>query len=479
MKKIISILLAVIILSACIPAFADGYSDKLDLAFENSKLNLVSASFPLVTAEAFVFPNEMWEALGEKIEAEDPAAEIAAAIQDVEFDWLSLSPSGNSGILMGGNIAVCYYNGEYRILYPSATRGVEDVNGNLAKVYSMNFKLLLSDAGVIYSPDGRYAAVYNIKYTLMLAKFILDPIIIDLSTGEMILTATYGNKIREGNAGAVTTAVFSADGNYLYYMMYCNITEYRTALYRYNLKTMQTELCYSGNSFNYYPALSQTESDALIIIKDTQNINQNQGLTQITYENMSWTSKDVMFDLSSKYWSTDRLLFSDNSGYALLLGKGKMMESLYYSFSIIKPDEDFSGINQYYAISKSNNEVLSFTAEDIISVFDKASAAASDTTRLMLNLPFRIIIASAISPDGHYALLLTAYREAKEPATLLRQLCLVSLDDLTVKEVTGVNPSDMQVGALASGYASVIEWNTNTLIIGTTDGIRGYKFELD
>lgn len=99
----------------------------------------------------------------------------------------------------------------------------------------------------------------------MRAQFILDPIIIDLSTGEMFLSATYGNRIMKEEAGAVTTATFSSDGQYLYYMLYGNTAEFRTVLYRYNLQEKTTELCYSGSDLNYYPYLSETANGAFVV----------------------------------------------------------------------------------------------------------------------------------------------------------------------------------------------------------------------
>ena len=47
-----------------------------------------------------------------------------------------------------------------------------------------------------------------------------------------------------------------------------------------------------------------------------------------------------------------------------------------------------------------------------------------------------------------------------------------------IKEVRGIDPASIQMGALGANFKPVIEWNTDTLIIGTTDGIQAYTFKL-
>lgn len=448
---------------------------ELDSAFESGRLTLVPASFPLIEAENFEFPDEIWEATDTE-KPEDPAAMIASVLPDTKYDWISLSPAGNSGILAveQGN-GIGYYNGKYRIIYPSLTRGTEDTYGNLHRVFSMSLYQLLSDAGVVYSPDGRYAAIFNSNYVLIQAKLYLDPIIIDLSTGEMILTATYPGKLTQENIGAVTTAAFSADGGFLYYMMYgkMDTASYHTALYRYDLRTQQTELCYSGSDLHYYPRLSETGDGAFLIIRDVLKSDQPQGITRISCENSVWTGEDHLFDLPGTYWRTNRLLSSENSGYAVLFGKNAVTDA-YYSFQMVLPDEALQGINQYYALSKDNHEVLSFSAGDITSLFDPLLTGRSDTSEPLLDLPFQTILASALSPDGHYLMVLGMSGGMSTSGAV--HLDLIRLDDLSVREVTGLDPRDIQFGT-GSNYAPVIEWNTDTLIIGTADGTRAYRFQ--
>lgn len=451
----------------------------LDTAFESYNLTLMKANFPAIAAADFELADEMWDAIGIE-KPEDPIAVLNTYIPEAEFTWLSLSPAGNSGILVAdGYTGLCYYAGKYHLLYPSHTRGVEDVNGNLAKVFSTRLQLLLGEEGVIYSPDGRYAAIFNIQYTLMKAQFILDPIIIDLSTGEMFLSATYGNIIRKEAAGAVTTATFSSDGQYLYYMLYGNTAEYRTALYRYNLQENITELCYSGSDLNYYPYLSETGNGSFIILRDVRNPNEMAGLTSISIENGAWAGKELSFDLPLKYWNCNRLMLSVNSGYAFIPGRIATLGGSSCAFQRVRPDDDFAGLNQYYAISKESNQIQEYSAEEISALFGEWQNGSTQegVSTFNLDMPFQVILTSTLSPDGNYVLLNTLDHGSRDNPVTNRHLYLVRLDDLAIKEVKGIDPSDIQVGAIGANYKPVIEWNTDTLIIGTTDGIQAYQFK--
>lgn len=452
----------------------------LDAAFDSYNLTLVKTEFPVITASDFEFPDEMWEATGMEKPA-DPMAELTAYIPNATISWLSLSPAGNSGILVAdGFTGVCYYAGKYHVLYPSQTRGVEDTNENLTKVFSTRLQMLLGEEGVVYSQDGRYAAIFNIQYTRMRMQFILDPIIIDLSTGEMFLSATYGNKLMKEEAGAVTTATFSSDGHYLYYMLYGNTAEYFTALYRYNLQENTTELCYSGSDLNYYPYLSETDSGAFIILRDARSSNEMAGVMSIVYENGTWNGTEFSFDLPLKYWYCNRLMQSANSGFAFIPGRIATLDGSYYAFQRIRPDDDWAGLNQYYTISKEGNNIQSYSAGEMNSLFESWTNGTSQegASTFNLDMPFQVILTSVLSPDGHYVLLNTMNHGSRDNPETSRHLYLVRLDDLAIKEIWGIDPSAIQVGALGANYKPVIEWNTDTLIIGTSDGIQAYEFKL-
>ena len=117
---------------------------------------------------------------------------------------------------------------------------------------------LLGSEGVEYSSDGRYAAIFNTRISIEQMNFVFDPIIIDLSSGEIILTAAYPSKLKPGtynDAGVVTTATFSSDGRYFYYILYGSFENGHIRLYRYDLFENTTELCMESGERIYYPHL--------------------------------------------------------------------------------------------------------------------------------------------------------------------------------------------------------------------------------
>ena len=44
-------------------------------------------------------------------------------------------------------------------------------------------------------------------------------------------------------------------------------------------------------------------------------------------------------------------------------------------------------------------------------------------------------------------------------------------------KISGLDASEIPVGAMAGAYQINIEWNTENLIIGTSDGIKTYRFD--
>lgn len=448
----------------------------LDALFEADMLVLTKAETPAINAADFAFPADMWSALGEEA-PEDPYAEMEAYLSEADIAWLSFSPSKHSGLLTAdGNTLIAYFKGKYHIVYPTHSRGVEDENGNLARYAEGTIGTLLGDEGVVYSNDGRYAGIYSVNNTLVNYSLFTDPIVIDLSTGEMFLTATYKNKPREGNAGAVTTAAFSSDGKYLYYMIYGTTSEYRTALYRYDLETSETEFCHSGSSSTYYPALSETRSGNFIILLDAISLDEAPGVYTISFQNGSWSGSAHRFDLPRQYWQCSRLLYSANSGYAVV--NGHSADLSVYAFQCFDPDRGFQDGEKYYAVSKENDQIVTLSADEIRALVDaNENASKLDGVRVLpFSSPYHQIHTLRMSPDGRYALLLTVHPGTADDRHTTRHLYLVRLEDMAMREVSGVDPSDILLGGVAD-YPPVIEWNTDTILICTSSGIEAYRFQ--
>ena len=462
---------------------------ELDSAFESNSLVLVEKQIvPLsLTFSDFVITEDLIETLKEAGAElpDDLEVDINEALQDTEIELLSLSPSGNSGILSVGGTGISIYDRKYHILYPSANRSVEDTYSNLLNYFqryiSGRIYQLLGDEGVEYSPDGRYAAIYNTRISLMQFNFVLDPIIIDLSSGEMILTATYPNKIRPGtydDAGVVTTATFSSDGRYFYYILYGSFEDGHTRLYRYDLFNKTTELCRENEEWIYYPHLSEIADGSFIILNDSSKLSDITGIVNISYTNGMWQLKQYSHALPLQFFSPNRIKYSANSGYAIMPGRSLASEMC--SFQVFRPDDDFDGMNRYFCITKENNRLVALTPAEFQSSFElsevESDEKAAETTIGMLSIayPYQVILNTVLSPDGNYLLLNTISESLHEKA---RHLFLVRLDDFAMREVNGINPEEILVGALGMKYAINIEWNCDTLIIGTKDGIKTYQFK--
>lgn len=453
-----------------------GRNDALDAMFEADALVLTKAETPSIDAGDFEFPAELWSAVGEDA-PDDPYAEMEDYLLYADIVWLSFSPSKHSGLLVAdGDTLIGCFKGKYHIIYPTQSRGVEDENGNLAQYSSLDIRRLLGEEGVVYSSDGRYAGIYNYRRMMVDFQWFIDPIVIDLSTGEMFLSATYKNKTREENAGAVTAATFSSDGRYLHYILFGMASKpaYRTSLYRYNLETSETEFCYSGSDFTYYPALAETRDGNFIILQDAIKGDEARGVYTISLQNGNWSGDEHKFDLTSKYWGCSGLRYSANSGYAVV--DGLSSDQVFSAFKCFDPDQGFQGIEKYYAVSKENNQIVTLSADEIRALVDENANASgmAGAPSLTRSSPFHQIITLRMSPDGHYALLLTVHTGTPDDRHYTRHLYLVRLDDMAMREVSGVDPSDIRTDG---DYPPVIEWNTDTILICTSSGVEAYQFQ--
>lgn len=437
---------------------------RLDQAFDIDALILEEITWPSITADDFDFPDVMWQALETDIPA-DPHAELAAVLAaDPEIIVFSVSPDGNSALLTMNGTAVGYYEGKYRVLYPSQTRGVADIHQNLDSYSKRLWHILCMSDGVIFSHNGRYAAVYSTVLSLMRMQLSFDPIIMDLSTGEMVLTAAYANKLREENAGIVTTACFSANDRYFYYILYGTTSENYSALYRYDLTTETTELCCTIPYYAYYPQLSEMSDGSLIVLEDTSSVNEHTGILQITPNGGQWHVTKYPFSLPMRHWYVQYLDYTVNAGYTLMAANPYRG----FAFMAVQPDDGYIGLNRYLAIRKDSNAVDVLTENDIIAALDKATRVESGMDAALL--PYHLVQKAVLSPDGHYGLILTSND------TDTAHLFLVRLEDLSCRKVAGIDPMSIRFGIKAVDYHPVIEWQGDKLLIGTDKGIRLFQF---
>ena len=473
----------------------------LDGAFERGELGLEETSIGglEITADNIVFSEEARQALNYADE-ETFREELEEGFESGQWEIrvASLAPAGNSGILDISGVAAAWYEGQVRPLYPSPDRGVEDAFENLEEYtsrISSHFESFLGNEGAVYSPDGRYAAVFNVRNTLKTANFFQDPILIDLSTGELILTETWPNGLSEEGSGAVTAASFSSDGRYFYYSLYGGFEDSTgvgiARLFRYELETGETELC-KGYTYDekkdrdywlYYPHLVELSDGSFLQLNDSNRMNDITGVVRTRMEKGEWIIEQADFSLPIFQFYPDRLDYSLNSGYAAITGRSMRMSDLNqnaFGLQIFRPEEAYEGLDRYIFIGKEDGQAVIFTPEEYSSLQKALSEALTEAkesedegavSQWYQELPYQFIMNSVLSPDGQYLLLVTKSIEIDSPAF---HLLLLRLEDLSVREVSGVDPVTLESQEIE--FLKYMEWNTDQLVFRTMDGFRTFRF---
>ncbi len=442
---------------------------QLDAAFSSGNPVLSETGSAAIRPQVsdFEISEEAKAALKESFGLDDPDAAIAAALGETEFTLLSESPAGNSGIISaGGSSAITVYNGKYHLPYPSA-KGVPDEYTNLARVLSYfysGFRSLIGEEGIVYSPDGRYAAFCNKRFTLMNMNLFLDPVLLDLSSGELILTATYPNKpAKDENAGAVSSAVFSSDSKYFYYVLFGKSGGARIRLYRYALDTGETELCFESEKDLYDPHLAELENGSLLMLDDCFRQGETEGLVVASCTDGTWSLEETKLKLDRDYCYAGRLIYSPNAGLVCLLERTGSDSSV--TFQLISPNQGFEGIDRFWCVRKGTDELVALSPEEFRASFD------TDVKSPLY--PYQTLLNTVFSPDGNYILLHTVNNAVNGRS---RNLFLVRLEDMSLLKVSGLEAEKILVGPLGMNYPMNIEWNTDELIIGTDDGIKTFVF---
>ena len=452
-------------------------NEKLDTAYSSGKLMLSETGDAVIKPQVsdFEISEEAKAALKESSDLDDIDAALVAALDETEFILLSKSPAGNSGIISAGGSAITVYNGKYHLPYPS-TKGVSDEYSNLVKFnsyFGSRFRSLIGEEGIVYSADGRYAAICNKRITLMKMDLFLDPILLDLSTGELILTATYPNKpMKDENAGAVTSAMFSSDNKYFYYILYGKFGDARIRLYRYTLNTGETELCLESEKNLYYPHLAELEDGSLLMINDCYKNGETEGLVKASCNNGVWSLEETKLKLDRNYCYAGRLMYSSNSDLACLL---ENTGSYSVTFQLINPNLGFEGIDKFWCVKKDTNEIVALSSEEFQASIDNDAKDRGKEATAMLSLlyPYQTILNAVFSPDGNYLLLNTMGNSVEGKS---RNLFLIRLEDMSIQKVSGLDAEKIMVSSLGMNYPMNIEWNTDELIIGTDDGIKTFEF---
>ena len=448
---------------------SDAWQDtRLDALFDADALTLVPTPVPAPTADQFVLSDAFLSALG-GISADDARAALEGAAGQLTVEPLSLSYGGQSGLFLVGGALMACCQGQYSLVSPNFQRSVPDTYGNLAKYgeYLTSRPLgLIGEEGVVYSHDGRYAAIYSYRIGIVNANFFLDPILIDLSTGDVFLTATYENKPVKGNCGVVAAACFSPDDAYFYYMLYGNTTDDRCGLYRYDLAAQTTQLCCSLRYMVDSPHLIAFSDGAIYATEDVMSTKEPTGIVEMREKGGTWTVTRRSFTLNHAMWYPRQLYGSASTGTLLMSGMTPLSANV--AFMAVRPQAGWEGFDRYYAFDRSTNQVIEIPSDQMEAVLRSGLDPETNQFSAAL-LPYWTIQRLCLSPDGRYAL--TLVRSGEEAALLM-----VRLSTLEVRQVRGLDASGIQPLPIST-YSPLIEWHADDLITQIDGALEMYHFE--
>ncbi len=472
--KRIAFVLALLLALSCLPAHAENPLDAAFAACSAALVETAAAGFDLSACE-LVFPENFWTYMGAEKPSEAELAGMKSALLP-EAQVFSVSPTGDSALYEVSGMVFAVNGDQIAFLCPSETRGVADEFGNMEKLFKRGLRQCLSDEGVTWSHDGRYAVITSYEQVLSMAQFIFDPMIIDTLTGEVFLTATYGNKIMREEGGALVSACFSRDGRYLYYTFFGNIGEYRCSQLRCELETGETELLHNGQELLYYPRLCELRDGSLLSVCDQSSRDKPMGIARLSGTGAwltggNWNVRVTNFDLPASQWFVKQLEYSAESGWAACIGM--TWGGVGYALQRFRPDEGYSGIDQRWLLRADTMQFVPMegSVEDL---FSQTSESGSP----LLSYEYCFLMAAALSPDGQYALLEVGKREPD--ATPDWQLLLVRLEDMQAVPVTGLPEGALMPyrTALTKKFAPGIEWNCDEILLLVDSDVRSFRFEV-
>lgn len=355
---------------------------------------------------------------------------------------ISFSQDGSVGLYSDeGRLVIVRADGSSTPVAASKTRGAADTYGNLAKIVSQGVRAIGSE-GLVWSPDGRYAAIVNQLRVVQMAQMIYDPIVIDMQTGEMFLLASYDNNKRRNNSATVLTAAFSADSRYLYAVVWGNMNDAPFSLIRCDLTGSAAEVLLSWEGQTFWPHLAQLRDGSFLLLKDTQQLNNYTGLAHITPAGKDYALTVTDFTQRMIFFYPRSMQYSAQSGHALILSNTSRGSNSYSNLLLVNPDEGIVPPTEYWAVPSLKASVVSVLSKN------------------ELQTPSNVVISSMrLSPDGERALLLC--NEGSRFALLM-----LSIDDRTLTRVTGVDSDTL--ASLYTSNGAYIDWRGDIILLGKT-----------
>lgn len=375
-------------------ALADGIDITIDEAFNSGIIVFreTETDWGLKDAEINI-PERYWRVMNVDYMTD---VELRASLQETWEEAglpMSVSPSGTLLFLDG---AAALRDGRLTLLCPNSNLGAADEYGNFASYLSLPIGRRTGNEGVVWSPDGRYFVVTNYSKALQGEHRYYYPILNDTETGDMILTAAYENTI-------FISACFSLDGRYLYYTV---MSHHQYSLMRYELDTEKTEMCLTGEEYDIAPSPLIVLPDGSILSAALQLESLREGIMRFTENDSGWSLEFRGFPLEQAFVGG---LLTDNQ---IIVTSSNMSWANTDFLQVIRPNEDYSGIDEYWYIDSSTLQLSKISETDLNALIDieQSDQAVKDKRTLFkefigkYNLAMRCFV-HALSPDGQYLLI--------------------------------------------------------------------------
>lgn len=375
-----------------------------------------------------------------------------------DFFVTDISPRGNVmyGMLQGYTRA-CITDNKVILQTYSAERSTPDTFGTM-DVYNRTPNLLAVTKtavdGVVWSPDGRMAALTNGPATLDTLRLNANPfIIMDVEAGEYYNAMTSDTGFKEGNAYLPLSACFDDTGRYVYFLVY------RLGLIEHDTVTRANRLVGSSvdgyEKYAYAPYLSRLD-DGRIVFPIYMTKNEPCGIGIYTP-----VENKVELPLTPDD-------FPDYTNITELSGE--------YEFTFLSNGIPFplrgldihaeSGLGAAYVMIGDNSFLITLDAYDEFAGIDRLIGLGEDGTPVSVSyeeLADRLgsmgsLFSVTLSPDGKYALL-----SGKESLYVCEPDTLSILPVAYPDRLSAANVSENAM--TASSYRRGMDWQSDNLII--------------
>ena len=444
-------------------ATEDDYDAWLDLAFEEGEVRFaaVEPALPDFDTCELVIPDDIWNALASSGVDE---SRLRSMMKQGAVTPVSFSPDGTCLAAMleidGGSTPIVIAGDQVALIYPTESRGVEDIYGNLQKTYDSwianpRRPMGAGDEGFIWSPGGHYFSISNVNTMLVNMQFArVNPIVVDTWTGEMFLVDTYSDKIFDDSNGAMITGCFSEDERYFYELFYGTGYSTRTMLLRYDLETFEVQPL-AGLETNGYPALSMLRDGRMLTISDTMQRDKFQGLAVMSPEGgLEITPMPVPL----RAWYANRTYYSAESGWLLVRGRTQGSAStLLTAIQRVQPDGDpAKGLNAAWALNWDDGvmDPLDLTK------LDPKNSVLDEEDLSELLAPYAVLLDVKLSPDGRYAAMLAVKGNDA-------QVYIARLEDMALLPAGNVEVATSVLAGSVNGGVPLLSWSEAGLLVFT------------